>query len=60
MSLFQRVEVIELALLKAQSDITALQATPTSGVTSEQLAAVQTQIDGLRADVGTPSTPPTV
>lgn len=46
MALFQRVEALEAALK-------ALPAT--SGVTTEQLAAVQTQVDGLRTDVGTPS-----
>ncbi len=55
MALFQRVEALEAGLTKAQADITALQAAPAGGVTADQLAAVQTQVDALRADVGTPT-----
>ncbi len=59
MTLFARTEANEAAIIVIQADIAALKATPPSGVTAEQLAAVQTQVDGLRADVGTP-TPPVV
>ncbi len=55
MALFQRVEALEAGLTKAQADITALQAIPPGGVTPEQLATLQTQVDGIRADVGTPT-----
>lgn len=55
MTLFARIEAIEPALAKAQADIDALQAIPASGVTAEQLTAVQTQVDALRSDVGTPA-----
>ena len=55
MTIFSRLEAIEPALAKAQADIVALQAAPASGVTADQLAAVQTQVDALRADVGTPT-----
>lgn len=55
MALFQRVEALEAGLIVAQNDITALKAAPAGGVTADQLAAVQTQVDGLRADVGTPT-----
>lgn len=58
MTLFARIEAMEPALAKAQSDIIALQAVPAGGVTADQLAAVQTQVDALRADVGTPAAPP--
>lgn len=58
MTLFARIEAIEPALAKAQADIAALQAAPASGVTADQLAAVQTQVDALRADVGTPAVIP--
>lgn len=57
MTLFQRIETIEPALAQAQADIAALKASPAGGVTADQLAAVQAQVDGLRADVGTPVIP---
>ncbi len=55
MTIFQRLEAIEPALAQAQADIAALKAAPAGGVTADQLAAVQAQVDGLRADVGTPT-----
>ncbi len=60
MTLFSRIEAAEVNIAIAQADIAALKAAPPSGVTAEQLAAVQAQVDGLRADVGTPAAPPTV
>lgn len=55
MTLFARIEALEAAKTTDEAAIAALQATPASGVTAEQLAAVQTQVDALRADVGTPA-----
>lgn len=58
MTLFQRIETIEPALAQATADIAALKIAPAGGVTVDQLAAVQAQVDGLRVDVGTPVAPP--
>lgn len=48
MALFQRIEALE-------ANVATLKATPPSGVTAEQLAAVDAKVDALRADVGTPT-----
>jgi len=62
MALFARVEALEAAkttdeaaITAAQAAITALQAVPAGGVTAAELATLQTQVDGIRADVGTPA-----
>jgi len=55
MTLFSRVEVLEAAKVTDEAAIAALQAAPATGVTADQLAALQTQVDGIRADVGTPA-----
>lgn len=59
MSLFTRVEALEAAKATDEAAIAALQATPASGVTAAELATLQAQVDGIRADVGVP-TPPVV
>jgi len=59
MTIFSRLEALEPLVAQAQADIAALKAAPSSGVTADQLAAVQTQVDALRADVGTPAVAPT-
>lgn len=54
MTLFARVEALEAAKVTDEAAIAALQAAPAGGVTTDQLAALQTQVDGIRADIGTP------
>lgn len=55
MTLFQRVEALEAAKATDEAAIAALQAAPAGGVTEAQLATLQAQVDGIRADVGTPT-----
>lgn len=55
MTLFQRIEAIEPALAAVQADIATLKSTPASGVTADQLAAVEAQVTALAALVGTPA-----
>lgn len=59
MTLFARIEALEAAKVTDEAAIAALQAAPAGGVTADQLAAaiapVQAQVDGIRADVGTPA-----
>lgn len=58
MTLFARIEALEAAKTTDEAAIAALQAAPAGGVTAAQLATLQAQVDGIRADVGTPAVTP--
>ena len=57
MTIFQRIEALEASKVTDEAAIAALQAAPAGGVTADQLATLQTQVDGIRADVGVPTPP---
>lgn len=57
MTLFARVEALEAAKTADEAAIAALQAAGSGEVTAAQLAALQTQVDGIRTDIGVPTPP---